>query len=143
MGAVAATLLVAVTSGITWTIATRDAGTPVAASGDSSTMSDLAALSATPTGTLVSAEPFAPEIVYGREIDDLRQVLVERSAELDSATVNTVVRSLQAIDTAIAEARAALARDGSSPFLRDQLNRALQKKLGVLRTVALLPVGSS
>jgi hypothetical protein len=143
MGAVAATLLVAVTSGITWTIATRDAGTPVAASDDSSTMSDLAALSATPTGTLVSAEPFAPEIVYGREIDDLRQVLVERSAELDSATVNTVVRSLQAIDTAIAEARAALARDGSSPFLRDQLNRALQKKLGVLRTVALLPVGSS
>jgi hypothetical protein len=68
---------------------------------------------------------------------------VERSAELDSTTITTVVRSLQAIDTAIAEARAALARDGSSTFLRDQLNRALEKKLTVLRTVALLPVGAS
>jgi hypothetical protein len=145
--AAAATLLVAVSSGITWTIAVRGTNaapsqTTVEPSG-SSAAADLEALTTTPTGTLVSAEPFAPEVVYGREIEDLRRVLVERSAELDSTTITTVVRSLQAIDTAIAEARAALARDGSSTFLRDQLNRALEKKLTVLRTVALLPVGAS
>jgi hypothetical protein len=144
--AAAAALLVAVSSGITWSIAMRggDAGTsPVVANADSGTASDITTLTGTPTGTLVSAEPYAPEVVYGREIEDLRRVLVERSAELDSTTITTVVRSLQAIDTAIAEARAALARDGSSTFLRDQLNRALEKKLTVLRTVALLPVGAS
>ena len=37
-----------------------------------------------------------------------------------------------------AESRAALARDPASHFLRDQLDRALDKKLELLRTAALL-----
>ena len=47
------------------------------------------------------------------------------------------------IDQAIADARAALTTDASSPYLNDQLNRALEKKVSVLRRVALLPVGAS
>jgi hypothetical protein len=146
--AAAATLLVAVSSGITWSIAMRGASDAPAqaattAAPESPSTTDLAALTAPPTGTLASAEPFPPEVLYGREIEDLRAILVERSAELDSSTVAAVVKSLQSIDIAIAEARAALARDASSPFLHDQLNRALQKKLGVLRTAALLPMGAS
>jgi hypothetical protein len=98
---------------------------------------------AAPAGVLVSAEPLAPEVIYDREIEQLRTILDERINDLDSVTVAVVTQSLRTIDGAIAEARAALARDSSSPFLHDQLNRALEKKLGLLRTVALLPAGAS
>lgn len=137
--AAAAVLLVTVTSGITYRVAmnqTRAAGSVVAAT------DSLAAEAGTPA-SLVSADPRAPEIVYSLEIDQLRTILEDRRGELDSATVAVVEQSLVTIDKAIADAQAALARDASSPFLHEQLNRALQKKLGVLRTVALLPAGAS
>ena len=70
-------------------------------------------------------------------------ILEQRRGDLDSTTVTTVEKSLKAIDQAITDARAALVGDGSSTFLNEQLNRALEKKLGVLRRVALMPVGSS
>jgi hypothetical protein len=92
---------------------------------------------------LVRAEPMSSEIIYGQEITRLRTILDARRGDLDTATVSAVEKSLKAIDTAIAEARAALAADASSNFLNEQLNRALEKKLGVLRRVALLPVGAS
>ena len=57
--------------------------------------------------------------------------------------MKTVEKSLQAIDKAIIDARAALTGDASNAFLNEQLNRALEKKLGLLRRVALLPVGAS
>lgn len=139
--AAAAVVLMAATSAVTWTIATSGIGTGaavVAAAPD-----EQLPIAEEPLTSLVSAEPFAPEIVYSREINELRTILQERSTELDSATIAAVTKSLAAVDAAIAEARAALARDDASPFLHDQLNRALQKKLGVLRTVALLPVGAS
>ena len=69
----------------------------------------------------------------------MRAVLDQRRGTLDSATVAIVEQSLTTIDRAIANARTALARDSASLFLSDQLSRALEKKLGVLRTVALLP----
>jgi hypothetical protein len=92
---------------------------------------------------LVRAEPMAPEVMYGQEITRLRAILDERRSSLDTATVSAVEKSLKAIDAAIADARAALAADGSSDFLNGQLNRALEKKVSVLRRVALLPVGAS
>jgi hypothetical protein len=57
--------------------------------------------------------------------------------------VAAVEKSLKAIDLAITDARTALAGDASSRFLNEQLNRALEKKLGVLRRVALMSVGAS
>jgi hypothetical protein len=73
----------------------------------------------------------------------LRVILDQRRGDLDSATVTTVEKSLKAIDQAIIDARTALSGDASNTFLNEQLNRALEKKLGVLRRVALLPVGAS
>ena len=92
---------------------------------------------------LIVNEPSAPEITYDQEITRLRVILDQRRGSLDTSTVKAVEKSLQAIDQAILDARNALAGDASSAFLNEQLNRALEKKLGVLRRVALLPVGSS
>jgi hypothetical protein len=75
---------------------------------------------------------------YDREIAALRAVVRERSGELDSATVSVLVRNLGIIDAAIAQSRAALARDPHSQFLGDQLTRALGQKVELLRTVALM-----
>lgn len=128
----AAAGLVAVTAGITYSVARRPAG------GDAPS---LAADDAPPAGVaLAASRPRVPATVtYDREIAQLRSVLELRRQDLDSATVAVVENSLALIDRAIADARAALARDSSNLFLTDQLNRALDKKLGLLRTVALLP----
>ena len=91
---------------------------------------------------LISSEPSAPEITYDQEITRLRVILDQRRGDLDTATVQAVEKSLKAIDQAILDARNALAGDASSAFLNEQLNRALEKKLGVLRRLALLPVGA-
>ena len=46
------------------------------------------------------------------------------------------------IDSAIAQSRAALAKDPASGFLATELNRSLEKKVELLRTATLLPVGT-
>jgi hypothetical protein len=76
---------------------------------------------------------------YDQEIATLRAAVRERRGDLDSATVAVLVRNLGIIDAAIAQSRAALARDPHSPLLGDQLTRALGQKVELLRTVALLP----
>lgn len=76
---------------------------------------------------------------YDREITALRAAVRERRGELDSATVAVLARNLRIIDAAVAESRAALARDPNSQFLGDQLARALGQKVELLRTVALMP----
>ena len=48
-------------------------------------------------------------------------------------------QSIAAIDSAIAQSRAALAKDPASGFLASQLNHSLEKKVELLRTAALLP----
>lgn len=79
------------------------------------------------------------EIAYGDEIQRLQTIITERRRELDPATVSVIEESLQVIDAAVRQSRAALARDPRSGFLADQLNHALDKKVELLRTVALLP----
>ena len=81
----------------------------------------------------------ASDIAYGDEIARLQKVITERRRELDPATVTVIEQSLQIIDAAVRQSRAALARDPKSGFLTDQLNNALDKKIELLRTVALLP----
>lgn len=79
------------------------------------------------------------EPVYDREIMRLRAIVRERRAALDPATVAVLERSIAVIDSAIAESRAALARDAGSGFLANQLNRSLEKKVELLRLTAQLP----
>jgi hypothetical protein len=158
--AAAAVVLMAASSGVTWIAANAGRSEPGAAVATAPEPTpDPAAPPSTPSNTpriatprpttggtpaaLVRAEPLAPEVIYDQEITRLRAILDQRRSMLDTATVATVEKSLLAIDRAIADARTALAADASSRFLNEQLNRSLEKKLGVLRRVALLPVGAS
>ena len=76
--------------------------------------------------------------VYDEEIARLRSVL-KRREDLDPKTVAAIQRSLGVIDTAITQARAALAADPASAFLNKRLNDAQNKKVELLRTAAMLP----
>ncbi len=153
----AAAALVLVTSGVTYTLTVaRHSGSapgiaPVAsASPTVAPASDVApgAVPAEPgsaaptTVTTVRRDAVPATVTYDREIAKLRTVLDVRRQDLDPATVAIVEHSLSTIDRAIGEARAALAQDSASAFLMEQLNQALEKKLGLLRTVALLPARS-
>lgn len=76
---------------------------------------------------------------YSREIDQLRTVFARNRAQLDPRTAAIIEANLKVIDEAIAQSKAALAQDPASRFLSKQLNSALDKKLELLRTAALLP----
>jgi anti-sigma factor RsiW len=79
------------------------------------------------------------EPVYDREIEKLRQIVKTRRTQLDPKTVTVLEQSIAVIDSAIAQSRAALAKDPASGFLATQLNHSLEKKVELLRTAAMLP----
>jgi len=79
---------------------------------------------------------------YDAAIADLQQAVAARRGELDTATVRVIEQNLRVIDQAIAQARAALARDPNSTYLNGYLQRSLDRKLEFLRQVATLPVES-
>ena len=111
-----------------------------AASSDSRSSGD--SRSATnPTARLASAVPVMKETqpVYDKEIGKLRAIVKERRSQLDPRTIAVLEQSIAVIDSAIAQSRAALAKDPSSGFLANQLNQSLDKKVELLRTAALLP----
>jgi hypothetical protein len=76
---------------------------------------------------------------YDRAIATLRTAVGERRAELDSGTVAVLERNLRIIDEAIRQSREALAADPGSPLAGRALTKALDRKVELLRTVALLP----
>ena len=82
------------------------------------------------------------EVVYGREIDMLQKILTDRKSQLDSSTVAIIERNLRIIDAAIEQSKTALAKDPASRLLSDQLTHALDKKVELLRTAALLPAST-
>jgi len=88
------------------------------------------------------SEPSQPDAVYGKEIEMLQNIVRQRKTQLDSSTVAIIERNLQIIDTAIAQSRAALARDPASMMLSQQLSHALDKKVELLRTAAMLPAST-
>jgi putative zinc finger protein len=94
-----------------------------------------AALASRRSGATASSS----DIAYGDEIKQLQNIITDRRRELDPATISVIEESLKIIDAAVKQSRAALARDPRSGFLVDQLNSALDKKVELLRTVALLP----
>ena len=166
MGAAAAGL-VAVTASVTYYLTSRTSGSsPSVAAVDSpavrapdttapDVVADPAASLATNPGQSVvptttrqqrpsspSSRPAGAASEYDRDVAQLRAILAERRAELDSTTIATLEKNLDLIDRAIAESRAALQRDPASEFLADQLARAMTKKVAILRTAAMLPVRS-
>jgi anti-sigma factor RsiW len=95
---------------------------------------------------MVSREPDVRSLnadeVYGKEIRMLQRIVSDRRTQLDSSTVAIIERNLTIIDAAIAQSKAALAKDPASQLLSDQLTRALDKKVELLRTAAMLPAST-
>lgn len=73
---------------------------------------------------------------YDRTAAALRAELDVHRTTLSPATVATVERSLRTIDGAIAEARAALARDPGNDALVDMLTATHEQRLDLLRRAA-------
>lgn len=156
LGAIAAGL-VAVTALSTWQLTrNRDAGPSVV---QSTTTPAPQLPESTPGASIEPAPPITREpqrlvtaaaspasasprpdaaTTYTSEITKLRDVFDQQSDLLDPRTRAVLNSSLRTIDSAIAEARAALDRDPASQFLSQQLNKSLDQKLGLLRKAALL-----
>jgi negative regulator of sigma E activity len=73
------------------------------------------------------------EAQYDAAVRDLEQLLAAGRSRLDTATVRTVEQSLQRIDAAIAEARAAIQRDPANAYLSRQIASNMRRKLNLLR----------
>jgi hypothetical protein len=89
-----------------------------------------------------SADRAHSDLVYGREIDMLQRIVAQRRTQLDSSTVAIIEKNLKIIDAAIEQSRAALASDPASRMLDQQLTHALDKKVELLRTAAMLPASA-
>jgi len=164
--AAVAAALVAVTAGVTYTLTMagqRDGkGAPLAGNTRSSDTGSARTVDAPPTPVVAAANPdsmrqaattpapgavtqnvrneTAPgQLTYSREIDRLRDIFARNRNQLDPRTAAIIETNLKVIDEAIAQSKAALAQDPASGFLNEQLNKALDKKLELLRTAALLP----
>lgn len=145
--ALAASLLVMATAGITWTVASRrpvlivPAESLTTSASPNATNATPNATNATPNATRLSNAGQKPSMdeTYGREIASLRKIVDERRAELDSNTIGVLEKNLLVIDRAIRESRAALAKDPASTFLNDRLSSAYDTKLQLLRAVAMIP----
>ena len=137
--AIAASLLVAVSSTVSWQLASRGPALPAAtvALGDGAPEGTVDAVSAEMHQTSFSASVTQMD----REIATLETILTERRSELDPQTVEVLERNLAVIDAAIAEARHALAADPASQFLAQRFTRAYTSKLTLLRGAAQLPAG--
>ena len=81
----------------------------------------------------------SPEVTYDREIAKLRIIVDQRQSDLDSSTVAVISHNLRIIDDAIAQCRTALKKDPASRFLMQSLDDALDTKVQMMRTVAMLP----
>jgi Putative zinc-finger len=97
---------------------------------------------ARPSGRAPRPSDVTEKSEYARDVAQLRAIVTQRRADLDSTTIAVLEKNLELIDRAIAESRAALQRDPASEFLADQLARAMTKKVAILRTAALLPARS-
>ena len=127
--AAAAAVLMAVTAGGTWFVAVRSADSPT----------ERVATSPGPRTELVSVASEKGMAAYEGEVAAMRNIIDTRRADLDSATVAVLEKNLKLIDQAISESKAALAADPASTFLADQVSRAYDTKLELLRSAATLP----
>ena len=132
--AIAASVLIAATAGITYSLVKQNAAPEVASASDSATVE--AKLPAVPVQP-VSAQ--SAEQTFDREIGAMRNIIDQRRGDLDSATIAVLQKNLKVIDAAIAESKAALAKDPASAFLMDRLTHAYDTKLQLLSGVAAMP----
>jgi hypothetical protein len=90
------------------------------------------------TTRLASTKPSAQQI-YDTEISRLLVIVNQRRGQLDTATLAVIEKNLHIIDDAITQCKQALRKDPASRFLMESLNDALDTKVQLLRTAAMLP----
>ncbi len=130
--AMAATLLIAVASGMTWMVARP----PAVVVSKQPVIQAYGVPEEETEGKIVQAN-FA-DAQFNAAVDDLEQVLREERDRLDPRTVLIIERNLKAIDDAINEARMALNNDPANPYLNSHLADARRRKLDLLRQVTTL-----
>lgn len=127
--ALAASLLIAVASGLTWTVSHPQAPKEQVIQAYGMPEDDNG-------GQIVKAN-FA-DAQYNAAVSDLERVLRDDRDRLDPRTVVIIEKNLKAIDDAINEARMALDNDPANPYLNSHLADARQRKLDLLRHAASL-----
>jgi hypothetical protein len=129
--AMAATLLIAVASGLTWMVArpnVPESNEPVI---------QAYGVPEEETGGRIQQANFA-DAHFNAAVSDLEQILRDERDRLDPRTVLIIERNLQAIDAAITEARMALNDDPANPYLNSHLADARRRKLDLLRHATTL-----
>ena len=128
--AMAASLLIAVASGLTW----------LAARPDRPATQQIVVAQSEPTcrveGDVQNAN-FA-DAQFNAAVSDLERILRDERDRLDPRTVLVIERNLKAIDDAIQEARMALNDDPANTYLNSHLADARRRKLELLRHATTL-----
>lgn len=127
--AVAASLLIAVASGLTWLATNRPVLT---GGGQAEEVIQAYREPAGTTGGQIVPANFA-DAQFNAAVSDLERILRDERDRLDPRTVLILERNLKAIDDAITEARMALDQDPANPFLNSHLADARRRKIDLLR----------
>ncbi len=146
--AAAAVLLMAISGGLVWRMASRPAATTGAGSttagtgtaqSDGMSPIDAAPLEPAEPQTDVAAVPvnFA-DAQYDAAVADLEKALRAGRGRLDQTTIAIVEHNLEIIDQAISQAREALSADPANTYLSGHLVEARRRKLDLLRRAAAL-----
>jgi len=132
--AAAAVVLIALSSGIT-AVVLRNGTNSLAARGAGQIPVQSGAVV---PGALLPVGFRQTESEFNRTIDELQQAVDTQRGQLSPETIRTVNRSLAVVDSAIAEARAALLADPNNQMLVDLLSASYQRKLDLLRRTSEL-----
>ena len=130
----AASLLIAVTAGLTWLVARQPAAGN--ATTDGPVIQAYGLPEESTSGQIVQAN-FA-DAQFNAAVTDLEQILRDERDRLDPRTVLVIERNLKAIDDAIQEARMALNNDPANPYLNSHLADARRRKIDLLRHATTL-----
>ena len=99
-------------------------------------------LAAAALAVLVIGRPWhdghRPSSVYAHATDDLEAVLRDNRAQLRPETVRALERSLTVIDSALAQAEAALAADPANDYVIRSIDRLRNGRLATLRDAVAL-----
>lgn len=131
--ALAASLLIAVSAGVSYLAAGRARLQP----GVQEVPVQAFAEPGMPASADVERADFA-DAQYDEAVADLEKILTDLREELNPQTVMVIERNLASIDQAIREARAALDADPANTFLNSHLADARRKKLDLLRRATMI-----
>ena len=136
--ALAASLLVAVSAGVSYVAAGRGTSRPP--------VPQEVPIQAMAEPMMASSSELTPanfaDEQFDRAVADLERILIDLRDELDPRTVVVIERNLAVIDEAIRQARAALDADPANTFLNSHLADARRRKLDLLRRATSLSSGT-